>query len=166
MHVYLLASRRPPRPCVRIGMSGGGSGSHCPNSALLLSLGTVAGQHRRLEAAAVALERRKAEAAAAERYEECAALRDALKPLRGMATAAGGGGGAEEAGRPQLPPLCEGPLLAALGCAPVPKPERRQLWGELPAPGSEIHPRMRVAPWQVDNKYFGEGRPPPSLPIF
>ena len=54
-----------------------------PNSALLLGVGCSAeAQRARIAAAVQALEEKKAAALAAERYEDCATLRDALVPLR------------------------------------------------------------------------------------
>ena len=105
-----------------------------PNSALLLGVGcTVEAQRARIAAAAQILEENKKLALAAERYELCAALRDALVPLR-----------AQEANG-ELAPPGEAALLTALcrSAAAVP-----------PAGASSLHPQLRCTAWRADNRYF------------
>ena len=103
-----------------------------PNSALLLGVSsTAAAQRARVAAAAQVLEDRKASALAAERYEDCAVLRDALVPLR-----------AQSAGEQQ--PL-EAALLAALRGRDAPAPTSST---------SPLYPHLRSAAWRADNRYF------------
>mgnify|MGYP007125039995 CR=1 FL=1 len=105
-----------------------------PNSALLLGVGcAVEAQRARIAAAAQILEEKKALALAAERYEDCAVLRDALVPLRAQ--------GADG----ELAPPGEAALLAAL-C---------RTSAAVPAAGaSSLHPQLRCTAWRADNRYF------------
>jgi hypothetical protein len=104
-----------------------------PNSALLLGVSsTAAAQRARVAAASQVLEDRKASALAAERYEDCAVLRDALVPLRAQ--------GAEGVQQP-----LEAALLAALRGRDAPAPTSGT---------SPLHPRLRSAAWRADNRYF------------
>lgn len=105
-----------------------------PNSALLVGAGcTAAAQRARIDAAVRILEEAKASALAAERYEECATLRDALVPLRAR--------GADD----EMAPPGEAALLAALCGEDAPMPQ---------AGFSSLHPQLRCTAWRAENRYF------------
>lgn len=103
-----------------------------PNSALLVGAGcSIEAQKARIAAAAQILEQNKSAALAAERYEECALLRDALVALRAE--------GAE------LAPPGEAALLVALRGPDKPAHQ---------VGTSPLHPQLRCTAWCADNRYF------------
>eukprot|EP01043_Picozoa_sp_COSAG02_P007048 COSAG02_NODE_207_length_29119_cov_41.071365_13_plen_699_part_00 len=116
-----------------------------PNSALLLGVGCSAeAQRARIAAAVEVLEEKKAAALAAERYEDCAKLRDALAPLRAQ-----GSDGA-------LAPPGEVALRDALCGADAPAPA---------VGATSLHPQLSCTAWRADNRYFSAEVDLLALPV-